>query len=459
MRYLGVGRVGSVTPPVPPAQGALDNPRVDPAAERLAPLLAQLVNYERTRPDRRLWDLATMRALLARPGAPRPPRPAVQVGGSKGKGTTSAMLAALAEAAGRRAGIYTSPHVHTLLERIRVDDCDIRVEQLEPLLRAILTAPAGERAPTFFEAMTLAAVDWFAQQRVDLAIYEVGLGGRHDATTALPVDAGIVTMIELEHTEVLGDTIALIAGEKAPVIRSGGTGFTGTTGDALAIVQAHCAANGARLFALERDFGLRAVRWTETGASGRLWLPDGRELPFTLPGAAAFELPALALAAAAFAWLLPDAALVLDPAPRPRLPCRFEVRREADGEVLVLDGAHTEQSLRLVGAELRRRWPGRKAALLFGSATGKRWQQGLSALLEVVDGVVVTELVGTTGEDPAAIAAFLTAAGVQNEVAADAAAGLRLLRGRPGPRLVAGSFYLAAEVRALVDAEPREPPK
>jgi dihydrofolate synthase / folylpolyglutamate synthase len=422
---------------MPPAQGAPDNLRVDPAAERLAPLLAQLVNYERTRPDRRLWDLATMRALLARPGAPPPPD----------------------AAAGRRAGIYTSPHIHTLLERIQVDGRDIRVEQLEPLLRTILAAPAGERAPTFFEAMTLAAAEWFAQQRVELAIYEVGLGGRHDATTALPVDAGIVTMIELEHTDVLGDTIAQIAAEKAPVIRTGGTGFTGTTGAAFGVVQAHCVANGARLFALDRDFGLRAVRWTAAGAEGRLWLQDGRELPFVLPGAAAFELPALALAASAFVHLLPGAELVLAPAPRPQLPCRFEVRAEADGEVLVLDGAHTEQSLRLVGAELRRRWPGRKAALLFGSATGKRWQQGLSALLEVVDSVVVTELVGTTGEDPAAIAAFLTTAGVRNERVADAAAGLRLLRSRPGPRLVAGSFYLAGQVRALVDAEPCEPPR
>ncbi|MCU0863071.1 MAG: Mur ligase family protein [Planctomycetes bacterium] len=430
---------------------------MDPAAERLAPLLSQLVNYERTRPDRRLWDLATMRALLARPGAPTPPRPAVQVGGSKGKGTTTAMLAALATAAGRRAGTYTSPHISTLLERIRIGDRDIRTEQLESLLQAILAAPAGERKPTFFEAMTLCAADWFAQQRVDLAVYEVGLGGRHDATSALPVDAGIVTMIELEHTDVLGDTIAQIAGEKAPVIRPGGTGFTGTTGEAFTVVHAHCVANGARLFALDRDFGLRAVRWSEAGASGRLWLQDGRELPFVLPGAAAFELPALALAAAAFVHLLPTAPLVLEPAPRPQLPCRFEVRAEADGEVLVLDGAHTEHSLRMVGSELQRRWPGRKAALLFGSATGKRWQQGLSALLGAVDSVVVTELVGTTGEDPAAIAAFLTAAGVRNEVVPDAATGLRLLRGRPGPRLVAGSFYLAGQVRALVDAEPSEP--
>lgn len=430
---------------------------MDPA-ERLAPLLAQLVNYERTRPDRRLWDLATMARLLQRPGALPSPRPAVQVGGSKGKGTTCAFLDGLVQASGGTAGFYSSPHVTTLCERIRIGGVDIAVGELERCLRGILAAP-GERPPTFFEAMTLAAVESFAAAKVDLAIWEVGLGGRHDATTALPVDASIVTTIELEHTDVLGDTIVAIAGEKAPVIREGGVGFTGTTGEALATIRAHAAAVGARLAVLGEHFGLRDVTWSAAGASGRLWLPDGRELPFRLPDAAAFELPALALAAAAFAHVLPARPLRVDPAPRPDLPCRFEVRTEPDGEVLVLDGAHTEQSLRAVAAEVRRRWPRSRPAVLFGSAAGKRWQAGLSALLEVADSFVVTELSGTTSEDPAAIAAFLATQGRTSDVTTDVAIGLRLLRSRPGPRLVVGSFYLAGQVRRLVDAPPLSPPR
>jgi len=423
---------------------------LDPAAARLQPLLDRLVNYERLRPDRRLWDLATMRALLRRPGALRPVRPAVQVGGSKGKGTTCAFLEALAGAAGIRAGVYSSPHVETLLERIRCGGRDVDVETLERQLRALLAAPAGDRAPTFFEAMTLCAAEWFAEQRAGLAIYEVGLGGRYDATTALPVDAGIVTTIELEHVDVLGDTIALIAGEKAPVIRAGGFGFTGTTGEARAVIAAHAREVGARLCVLGEHFGLRDPRWTHDGLRAVLWLPDGRELPVFLPDAAGFEAPALALAAASFAWLLPDAHLQLDPAPRPRLPCRFEVLREPDGEVLVLDGAHTERSLEQVAAELQRRWPGRRAAVLFGSATGKRWRQGLSALLQVADSFVVTGLEGTSGEDPSAIAAWLSSVGARCEVAPGVVEGLAALRRARGPRLVAGSFYLAGCVRSLV---------
>lgn len=428
---------------------------MDAAAEHLAPLLSRLVNYERLRPDRRLWDLATMRRLLVRPGAPLAPRPAVQVGGSKGKGTTAAFLGALAHASGRRAGVYTSPHVDTLLERIAIDGEPIAVEALQPLLEHVLAAPGGDRAPTFFEAMTLAAADWFAHARVDLAVYEVGLGGRYDATTALPVDASILTTIELEHTDVLGGTVEAIATEKAFVLRPGGTGFTGAAGAALAVLRRHAAEVGARWSVLGEQFGVRALAWHDGFCRGRLWLPDGRELPFELPDATAFELPALALAAAAFAQLWPGAPLPLEPAPRPRLPCRFEVRRDIDGEVLVLDGAHTEQSLAAVAAELARRHPGQRAAVLFASAAGKRWREGLSALLPVADSFVVTELTGTPGEAAGTLAAHLVARGARCEVAADVASGLAALRRRPGPRLCAGSFYLAGQVRQLLRSEQR----
>ncbi|MCK5944053.1 MAG: hypothetical protein KAI24_18855 [Planctomycetes bacterium] len=413
-----------------------------------------MVDYERTRPTQREWDLGAAQRLLRRSDASDPPRPAVQIAGSKGKGTTAAFVEALAEAGGARAGSYSSPHLQTLRERIRVGGELIPIDALEQLLTELLAVDA-ERPPTFFEAMTIAAVEWFARRAVDLAIYEVGLGGRHDATSAIPVDAAIVTRIELEHTEVLGDTIAKIAGEKAPVIRPGGLGLTGTSGDALQVVRAHAREVGAELLELDQHFGVREVTFDQGGARGELWLPDEAPRPFFLPDARAFALPALALAAAALRRLLPDLPLRLDPVPPVRLPCRFEVFAEPDGEVLVLDGAHTEDSLRAVGAELRRRYPGCRPTVLTAAAQGKRWRQGLSALLPIADGFVVTALSGTPGEPPATIAAWLAEQGARSEVAADAASGLRTLRERPGPRLVVGSFYLAGAVRQLVDDHPQ----
>jgi dihydrofolate synthase/folylpolyglutamate synthase len=423
---------------------------IDPAAERLAPLLARLENFERTRPDRRVWDLATTRALLRRADAERSVGPAIQVGGSKGKGTTCAFLTALALAARRRVGCYTSPHVVTIRERITVDGAPIPLDQLEQLLAALLqrAATAGVR-PTFFEALTVAAVDAFAQAHVDLAVYEVGLGGRFDATTAIPVAASILTGVELEHMQLLGDTVAAIAGEKAPIVRPGGLGFTAARGDALAVVERHARDVGARLYVLGTDLHLVEPQWSGTDCRARLVLPNGRDERLLLPQARAFELPALALAAAALAAVLPDARLQLDPAPRPwPLPARFEILRAADGGTVVLDGAHTENSLAAVAAEFRRRWPGRRVAVLFACAADKRWREGLSALLPIADRFVVTGLTGTVGEDPARIADWLAAQGSRVEVAADAAAGLALLCAAPPPRLVTGSFYLAGQVRA-----------
>lgn len=423
---------------------------MDSAAAQLAPLLAHLVDYERARPDRRLWDLATTRHLLATSGVPPAPRPAVQVGGSKGKGTTCAFLEALTSAAGLVPGVYGSPHLVTLLERIRCGGRDVDVEVLERLLRQVLGAPAGGRPPTFFEAMTVAAAAAFAERAVDLAIYEVGLGGRYDATTALPVDASVITTIELEHTDVLGDTVTAIAAEKAAIVRPGGVGFTAATGAALATIRAHAMDCGARLFVLGEDVLCSQPVFDGADCRFRLRLQGGVELPVRLPAATAFEVPALALAAAAFRHLLPDAPLVLDPAPRPLLPGRFEVRAEPDGEALVLDGAHTEGSMRAVATELSRRWPGRRAAVLFGSAAGKRWREGLSALLPVADRFVVTGLAGTSSEDPGAIASWLAARGARSETTADVESGLSALRRHPGPRLVTGSFYLVGRARGLL---------
>jgi dihydrofolate synthase/folylpolyglutamate synthase len=299
-----------------------------------------------------------------------------------------------------------------------------------------------------------------ARSAVDLAVWEVGLGGRHDATTALPVDAGIVTRIELEHTDVLGDTIAAIAGEKAPVIRPGGLGLTGADGEALAVIRAHAAAVGARLLVLGEHFGLRECSGTAARRAANCGCPTGAALPFRLPQAPRpTNCPPWRSPPPRSSNVLPNAPLCLDPAPRPRLPCRFEVHHEADGEVLVLDGAHTEESLQVVADELRRRWPGRVAQVLFACAVGKRWREGLSRLLPVADTFVVTELSGTVGEAPGAIAAFLTGLGRRCETVPDAATGLRALRERPGPRLVVGSFYLAGQVRQLVRAPSADEPR
>lgn len=421
---------------------------MDQAVARLSPLLDRLVNYERDRPNQALWDLAVTSALLSRAGAATPRRPAVQVGGSKGKGSTCTMLAALANRAGMSVGVYTSPHVTTLLERIVVDGSTVPIDDLERILRQVLATP-GERAPTFFEAMTVAAAQWFAERRVDLAVYEVGLGGRLHATTASPVDLSILTTIELEHTEILGDTVAAIAREKAHIIRPGGIALTTATGEALPQLQARADEVGAKLLVADRDFGAVRVRDRGDLLTGNLWLPD-RLVPFELRGGAMFDLSALAVAACGLETLRPGVLGKELAMTRPQAPCRFEVLPQPDGGAVVLDGAHTERSMAAVAEELRRRWPGRKFAVLFGSAAGKRWRESLSCLLPLVDNLKVTAVSGTSSEDPSLIAEHCHARGIAAERVDDVEAGLAALARCGGIRVVVGSFYLVGEARRLL---------
>jgi folylpolyglutamate synthase/dihydrofolate synthase len=434
-------------------------PRVDPAAVELAPFLDQLVDFERLRPKARAWDLGNMRELLSAAAGLVPTRSArqrcVQVGGSKGKGTTAAMMAGLARTAGLRVGVYSSPHLESMCERIEVDGERITVAELRGGFAAVVGY--GRRRGlelTFFEVMTVVAARHFAERDVDLAIYEVGLGGRHDATTALPVDASIVTAIELEHTEVLGDTVEAIAAEKAPVIRPAGLGLTAAAGSSLRVIEQHAERVGARLAVYGREFSIVGEQRADGSYTGHLVCGKER-IPLRLPDARRHELPALGLAWYALRELFGQRDLVLDPVSRVCLPGRFEVLVGADGMPVVLDVAHTEGSMATVAAELRDRFPGQRVALLFAAAAGKRWREGLGQLLDLVDSVVVTELTGTVGEDPTRIADWLRQRGVECMVLRDAEEAFSELCRRPMLRIVLGSFYLVGRVRSLAHPDLR----
>lgn len=412
--------------------------------ERLAPLLERLTNHEKTRPTQREWSLDGVRKLAACAGAPKPPARAVQVVGTKGKGTLCHYLAAAAATIGRRVGLYTSPHQVTILERIRVGGRMVDVEVLEHGLRRVLARARDlEVDVTFFEAVTLAAVECFDADAADFAIWEAGLGGRFDATTAMPVDATLLTSVEIEHAALLGDTIAAIATEKAQAMRSGGTAFCAAEGEAAEVFAADAAARGVRLFQYGRDYGAENLAWID-GA----WTFDLRPLigpPFAvrLEGAAEVEVPLAATAGAVLCWLESRAEVELA---RPALPGRFEVVGEGASR-LVLDGAHTPGSMAAVARELARRWPGEKVSLLFASAIDKRWQEALLQVLDHVEEVVVTNLQGVPSVEPAVVLEWLGERGVPATAVHSVAAGLARIKKARRPALVAGSYYLVGAVR------------
>jgi dihydrofolate synthase/folylpolyglutamate synthase len=215
------------------------------------------VNYEHRTPRRDDLKLDQIRSLLGRLGDPHERLRIVHVAGSKGKGSTSAMLATVLTRSGYRTGLFTSPHLHRVEERIQVDGVPITANELITLLEDVRTAveesPALE--PTFFEVATALGFLHFRRRLVDAAVVEVGLGGRFDSTNVCRPLVSIITSISLDHTQQLGDNLASIAREKAGIIKAGRPVINGTTiPEAREVIAAVAHAGRAPLSQLERDF-------------------------------------------------------------------------------------------------------------------------------------------------------------------------------------------------------------
>jgi len=199
--------------------------------------------------------LERFRKLLEALGRPDRELNAVLVAGSNGKGSVSALLSCMTSAAGYSTGLYTSPHLEAVEERVRIDGRAISDTALASHLRVVLDASEEDTAalPTYFEALTAAALLHFAEHQVDLAILEVGLGGRLDATNVVDPVLGVITSIDYEHRAFLGDTLELIAREKAGILRPGGTVVSGVRApEAAGAIDRRCDEVGALLWSAEQ---------------------------------------------------------------------------------------------------------------------------------------------------------------------------------------------------------------
>ncbi|HEX8352670.1 MAG TPA: folylpolyglutamate synthase/dihydrofolate synthase family protein [Pyrinomonadaceae bacterium] len=216
--------------------------------------------------------LENVTRLLARLGRPQDSFPSVQIAGTNGKGSTAAMLESVCRVAGLRAGLYTSPHLVSVTERVRVGGRDVTRDEFARHATRVRAAAEGvEREsgalPTFFEQVTGIALSAFAEARVDLAILETGLGGRLDATTAAGARFVALTPIALDHQEYLGPTLADIAFEKAAVIRAGARAVVTAPQEpeAMEVILRRC-----RELGLSPRFATGDVGVEEAGADGRL---------------------------------------------------------------------------------------------------------------------------------------------------------------------------------------------
>ena len=420
-------------------------------------------NLEKTTisPEQRVYRLDRMVTLLERFGNPhRGPR-MVHVAGTKGKGSTSALIAAALHASGRRTGLYTSPHVESAFERIAIAGEEPRPATLVRVARevkALIDAlPAeglpGHYSPTTFEILTLIAFLYFREEGCTDAVIEVGIGGRLDATNVVSPEASVITPLDLEHTDILGDTLEKIAFEKAGIIKEGIPSFVGLQPQGVKEVFRRIAGERASVcrFLDEEAPGLTA-RTTADGTTVSLQIPGEPARQFTLALLGDFQGENAALAYLALRHARPEIPLEAFRAAfgSVTLPGRMELRRGTPP--LLLDGAHTPLAVTRLLSSFRAIFPG-EAVLLFGSVSGKRPRE-MAGILAPAFRHVVVSTPGTFKEsDPGSVAALFGEFNPSTFLEPDPARALKKARDLAGsglPILVTGSFYMVAEIRRLL---------
>jgi dihydrofolate synthase/folylpolyglutamate synthase len=365
-----------------------------------AEVLASLYSLEAARG----MDFKLERVMLALKnlGDPHKRFAAVHIAGTNGKGSVAAMLHAIFSAAGYRVGLYTSPHLMSFTERIRVGTGSIAEADVVALARQIRSAATVRGIDlTFFEFVTVMAFLHFARQGVELAVVEVGLGGRLDATNVLDPDVAVITTIGLDHQEFLGETLASVAREKAGIIKPGRPVILGTVPQEVEHIFGETAVEReAPLHRAKHDF--RVTGTSPFGFQGMGLDIGGLEI--ALRGSYQRDNAATAIAAAIllrrrFAF---DAEAIRRGLLEVRWPGRLDVVRAAPP--VVLDGAHNVDGVAALVRELPALIGSRAVHLLFGVMRDKRWQPMVEAIAPHIASATVTTVLPPRGEAPEVVA-------------------------------------------------------
>ena len=429
--------------------------------------LLSLVDHERQAPalprQKRIYDLRRVAALLARLGNPHLSAPTVHVAGTKGKGSTAAMVDSILTSAGYRTGFYSSPHLHTFRERIRLAG--------EPVSEKVFANLAAELAPvaatleretdlgpvTLFEFMTAMAFQCFADEKVDFQTIEVGLGGRLDATNVVEPEVCAITSVSLDHMAILGDTVEEIAADKAGIIKQGVPVVVAPqTPGALKVILRTAQEKESPVTLVGRDVAWKFIAHTPEGQKAEI---TGRQ------GSLTVELPLLgrhqlenAATAVAIAERLAEKGHAITKTDivkglmKVRWPCRLEVL--ARDPLVICDGAHNVYSMETMLSSLREYFDFGRLVVIAGFSRDKSVEGMVEALAQYADMAIATRSRHPRSLVPASLAELLRNSSVEDvRQSEDVFGALELARNEAGAHdliLAIGSLFVAAEARETV---------
>ena len=448
---------------------------IDKAYQETLDYLYSFIDYSlqktvRYSPEK--FDLGRMRAFMAALGDPQFEYPVIHVAGTKGKGSVSALCASALQASGYRVGLYTSPHLQDYVERIQVDGDPIPHTDLVSLVEEIKPYVAASPEITTFEITTALAFLYFAQQDVGAAVVEVGLGGRLDATNVCDPLVTVITSISYDHTDLLGETLAEIAGEKAGIIKPQVPIVVSLQlADAREVIERIAAERGAPLIQVGRDYFFELLTKSMENQTFQVWVnsstsevvaeissgsdQDTQPVNLTIPLLGSHQVENAATAYATLQVAAQKGLLVNESGIRQGFesvnwPARFEIMRHEPP--LIIDSAHNRDSAQKLRLTLEDYYPGHPVVLVFGASEDKDIQGMFAELLPVVRQVVATKSTHPRAIDPAKLVEIAQQFDLQvfsSSSVEEALVEAEMKAAGGAIILVTGSIFVAAAARAV----------
>jgi dihydrofolate synthase / folylpolyglutamate synthase len=418
--------------------------------------LDQFVNYEKVRAIHAgppPLGLAGVETLLARLGDPHRQYPIIHVAGTNGKGSVCAMIESMARAAKLRTGLYISPHLHTFRERICINGVPIARDEVATLVNELI--PHIEAVPnlTWFEIVTAMGLLHFAQQKVQLAVVEVGAGGQLDATNVVRPWVSVVTTLSLDHTAWLGKTLTQIAAQKAGIIKPGMPVVSAPQQpEALAVIERVCAERQSPLALVGRDVKFERVSASLDEQAFTLRNADSNQpaVLYKIPLLGSHQIINAATAVTALNIAATHGLFVSDEAmhvglANVRWPGRLEILNR--DPLVVVDGAHNADSAKKLAATLPDIFGVQAWTLIVGISADKDIAAILDALVPIATHVIVTRARNSRAADIEMVAQQVIAHGAKPAIALSVAEAIDVALQDRSPIIIAGSLFTVADAR------------